>query len=157
MTLTVEQTVVACLVLHVIADFTLQTLGNPSLVGMKQKSWWTNLLDRATDDIQFGSETAKRAFRDGLERKYGTDYKVALACHSITWSAITFLPLCTVPGWSAIVAANAGIHYLVDDLKANLHRINLIEDQVLHVLQIDLTLGAFWAVRLVLAYMKGAQ
>lgn len=146
--LTMEQTAVACLVLHVIADFTLQTLGNPSLADMKQKAWWTNLLDRATD--RPGSEIARKKHRNDLERKYGRDYKVAMWCHCLVWSAITFLPLCAVSGWSAIVAANAGIHYLVDDLKANLHRINLIEDQFLHVLQIAFTLGTFWTVRLIL-------
>lgn len=145
--MTPEQTVVACLVLHVLADFPLQTSGLPSLADLKQKAWWDAQLNRINVEARFGSETGRKAHRDQLERKYGKDYQAALWCHSIVWAALTFLPLCTVPGWSAIVAANAGIHYLVDDLKANRLAINLREDQTLHLLQIVLTIGAFWGLR----------
>ena len=145
--MTPEQTVVACLVLHVLADFPLQTAGQPSLADLKQKAWWDAQLNRINVEARFGSETGRKAHRDQLERKYGKDYQAALWCHSIVWAALTFLPLCRVPGWSAIVAANAMVHYIVDDLKANRLTINLRTDQTLHVLQIALTLGVFYAVR----------
>lgn len=150
MTITPEQTVVACLVLHVLSDFPLQTVGKPSLADLKQKAWWDELLDKGVADARYGSDTARRAARSRLERKYGRDHKAALWCHSLVWSALTFLPFCTTPGWSAIVAANAWIHYIVDDLKANQLRINLLEDQTIHLLQIVLTLGAFWSLQWIL-------
>lgn len=143
MTITPEQTVVACLTLHLVADYTLQGC----LADLKQRSCWNKALDRMTDALQFGSETARREHRKSLERKYGGDYKAALLGHSVMWSALTFLPLCTVPGWSAIVAANALIHYVVDDLKANLHTINLVTDQALHLLQIGITVAAYYLIR----------
>ena len=145
--MTPEQTVVACLVLHVLADFPLQTVGHPSLADLKQKAWWDKALEnRDREDVRrrnalLFSESDRR------RHKYGKDYQAALGCHSLVWAALTFLPLCTAPGWSVLVAANAVIHYLVDDLKANRLAINLREDQTLHLLQIVLTIGAFWGFR----------
>lgn len=147
MTLTVEQTVIACLVLHVLSDFTLQTLGNPSLSDLKQKAWWKDSIGRLVGRPSLDNPERRRLLLEHALRKYGEDYKPALLCHSLVWAALTFLPLCAVPGWSMIVAVNAGIHYLVDDLKANALRINLIADQTLHFVQIGLTLGVYFFVK----------
>lgn len=145
--MTPEQTVVACLVLHVLADFPLQTIGQPSLADLKQKAWWADAIDRLVARPSLDNPERRRQTREHATRRYGEDYKAALWCHSLVWAALTFLPLCTVPGWSMIVAVNALAHYLIDDLKANHLRINLIGDQALHCWQIGLTLGAFYAVR----------
>ena len=147
MTLTSEQTVVACLVLHVLADFPLQTLGQPRLADLQQKAWWIDAIDRLAGRPSLDNPERRRQIREQATRKYGDDYKAALWCHSIVWAALTFLPLCTVPGWSAIVAANAWIHYLVDDLKANHLKINLATDQALHGWQIGLTVGGYFFVK----------
>lgn len=128
-----------CLViafLHVFADFNLQIGGR--LHDFKCKQWWL------------------RAFRDQHEvpydiacRRYGRDYIVALALHSVVWSIVTFLPLAfrpDCPGRIALmtICLNAAFHGYVDHLKANRERINLIVDQFLHLVQIAATVAAFW-------------
>jgi len=47
-------------------------------------------------------------------------------------------------GWMVyFIPANTLIHAIVDDLKANKHKINLIQDQTIHFMQILLTFAAY--------------
>ncbi len=106
-------------VLHIIADYICQT---DKIAKYKQKKSW-----------------------DGLAKQYEYDYIVFLFVHSILWSAITFLPLLFYTNYNTviyydIVMINTIIHMIIDDLKCNKHKINLIIDQVLHLIQMQLAI-----------------
>lgn len=76
---------------------------------------------------------------------YKNDYIAALIMHSISWSFMIMLPLAirysfNVPILFGILfIVNVVIHAYVDNLKANKYKINLIQDQSIHILQIILT------------------
>ena len=105
---------------HIIDDYYLQGL----LASLKQKSWWE---------------------KNAPDKLYKNDYIMALIMHSLSWSFIIMLPLAAYNsfniGWSFIVIfiINALIHGIVDNLKANVKKINLIQDQTIHIIQIILT------------------
>ena len=105
---------------HVIDDFVLQPI---CLSKLKQKEWWEN---------------------NCPDEKYKNDYKIALFMHCLSWSAMILLPVIffteisgAVLYWVFII--NAFIHYIVDDFKANLKILNLVQDQLIHLGQILLT------------------
>ena len=105
---------------HVFDDYKLQGI----MANMKQKIWW------------------KENAPEESYKKYKHDYIAALIMHSISWSFMVMLPIAvylkfdidTVFG--VVFACNVLIHALVDDLKANKLRINLIQDQAIHIVQI---------------------
>ena len=102
---------------HVIDDFNLQGI----MASMKQKSWWekTNSADM-----------------------YRYDYIAALIMHSLSWSFMIMLPLMLfgdISRYIWVFPINVAIHAIVDDAKANRHKINLIQDQSIHMVQIILT------------------
>lgn len=102
--------------LHIVDDYYLQGV----LAKMKQKKWWE---ENASD------------------KKYRYDYIVALLCHSFSWAFMTMLPLVlylrSLYIWLCVaLLINAVIHCIVDDLKANKLKINLVIDQAIHILQI---------------------
>lgn len=106
---------------HVLDDYCLQGI----LASMKQKSWW--------------KENAPDAM-------YRRDYISALIAHAFSWAFMIMIPVCwayvdDVNPWSyaAIIIANTLIHAYVDHLKANERKINLIQDQLVHVVQIVIT------------------
>lgn len=109
---------------HIVDDFSLQ--GKFSF--LKQKSWWI----KACND-------------DGLNyEKYKNDYKIALFEHSLEWSIAIILPpifILNANGWILLVCViiNTIIHYIIDNAKANQLRLNLIQDQLLHFIQIIIT------------------
>lgn len=107
---------------HLLADYTLQGW----LAQGKQLSWWKNL---GLTNEQF--------------KKYQYDYICALICHSLYWSIVTFLPVLwlNVNEWIiiSIIIVNTIIHAIIDDLKANRFKLNLWQDQVLHLIQIVIT------------------
>lgn len=109
----------AMLFCHVVADYNLQGW----LANAKQKEWWKK---NAPDEM------------------YARDYIMALIMHSIGWAFLVMLPVAWYESFAIdiwfIVAfvLNVIIHAFVDDYKANEHKINLVQDQLLHILQIIL-------------------
>ena len=109
---------------HLIDDFVLQD----KFTYLKQKSWWI-----------------KTCNDEGLSlEKYGKDYIMALFEHSLEWSIAIIIPvifLCSTPGWILLlcVIINTIIHFIVDNAKANQLRLNLIQDQLIHFIQIIIT------------------
>lgn len=107
---------------HIVDDYYLQGW----LVSAKQKKWWE---ENAPDSL------------------YKNDYKVALLVHSFSWTfsinlpvlvyALFFqiLPTIILP-YFILLVANMIIHCIVDDWKANKLEINLIADQIIHLIQI---------------------
>ena len=103
---------------HIIDDFYLQGI----LAKMKQRQWW--------------EENAPNAL-------YKHDYIIALIIHAISWSCMIMAPaiLFNLPTIKLVMIIilfifNVITHTNVDNQKANLHKINLIQDQLFHFGQI---------------------
>lgn len=103
---------------HIVDDFYLQGI----LAKMKQRQWW--------------EENAPNAL-------YKHDYIIALIIHAISWScmimapAILFkLPTIKLAMIIILFIFNVVTHANVDNQKANVHNINLIQDQLMHLGQI---------------------
>lgn len=102
---------------HIVDDYYLQGW----LASAKQKSWWE---------------------KNAPDKMYEHDYLAALFMHSFSWSFMIMLVptiYIVVCGgtWSPIVfIVNLVIHMIVDDMKANKKKINLIQDQTMHMIQI---------------------
>ena len=113
------------LFLHIVDDYALQSFW---LSNGKQKKWWQL---HAPDPF------------------YKNDYLMALAMHSLSWSFMIMIPV----AWSknfdvgllfvVTFFINALIHGTVDHLKANKHMLNLIQDQMIHIIQIMVTASIF--------------
>lgn len=105
---------------HIIEDFHIQGI----LANLKQRRWWYE--------------------QTGYSAKYRNDYIPPLIAHSIEWSVFIHLPLFYVYGPTMPIfvslLANSMIHACIDDLKCNRMKINLVQDQILHILQIAITL-----------------
>lgn len=105
---------------HIVDDYYLQGW----LASAKQKSWWE---------------------KNSPEPLYKHDYLMALFMHSFSWSFMITLPLTIYTivlggSWYPVVfISNIIIHFVTDNAKANKHRINLIEDQLIHIGQILVT------------------
>ena len=110
--------------MHIVDDFYLQGI----LARMKQKSWWKE---------------------NAPDRKYRYDYIAALIMHALSWSTLITMPIfwssAFNPHWwiYLVMLFNALIHIVVDDLKANKKRINLLIDQSIHLLQVVITWALF--------------
>ena len=110
------------ILLHIIDDFVLQPI---CLSKLKQKSFWEIYV------------------KDNEIYKF--DYKVALVIHALSWAIMIHLPLMII-GINEIlvlisVIINTVLHAYIDDEKANKLNITLLEDQLIHLIQI----GGTWA------------
>lgn len=111
--------------MHIVDDYRLQGI----LASMKQKSWWRE--------------------HPQYKPKYQYDYIVALLMHSFSWAFMIMLPIMIVNGFGVTfnmilaLAVNLLVHGIVDDLKANKMKINLWQDQAIHILQIVVTFLIF--------------
>lgn len=108
---------------HIIDDFVLQPI---CLSKLKQKEAWKD----------YGE-------------MYRNDYKMALAMHSISWAIMIMLPIIFFSNIDGVIilfmtAINAFAHYGIDDAKANMKEINLVQDQTAHLLQILMTFAAYF-------------
>lgn len=106
--------------LHIVDDYYLQGW----LASAKQKVWWE---------------------KNAPDKMYKNDYIVALFMHSFSWSFMIMLPvtlyLLIIGGtwYPMFYISNLLVHMYVDNLKANKHEINLIQDQSMHMVQIVAT------------------
>jgi len=138
---------------HTIADFHLQGI----LATMKQRQWWVNQIDDATvKEIAeyFTPGTIEEQdldiFKKQLLGRYSADYMVALIIHGLEWSICVSLPALLlldthIDGVFAILftVAMGMLHSIIDDMKANSHSINLVQDQLLHICQIAFMLWIY--------------
>ena len=107
---------------HIVDDYYLQGW----LASAKQKKWWK---------------------KNAPDKLYSKDYIMALFCHSLSWSIMVFLPILIYSLYNQIdldwfylvLPINLIIHAIIDDLKANKFKINLIVDQSIHFIQIIIT------------------
>lgn len=100
---------------HIVDDYYLQGI----LAKMKQKKWWQE---------------------NAPDKMYEHDYIVALIMHAFSWSFMITVPLLFINSnylaMCVFIIINTIIHAYVDNLKANKFRINLIQDQLCHIVQI---------------------
>ena len=114
------------LLAHIIDDYYLQGW----LASAKTKNWWE---------------------KNAPNKLYSKDYIMALFCHSLSWSIMIFLPILIYSLYNQIdlnwfylaIPINLIIHAVIDDLKANKFKINLIIDQNIHFTQIFITYTIF--------------
>lgn len=107
---------------HITDDYYLQGW----LASAKTKNWWK---------------------KNAPDKLYSKDYIMALFCHSLSWSIMVFLPILIYSLYNQIdldwfylvLPINLIIHAIIDDLKANKFKINLIIDQSIHFIQIAIT------------------
>lgn len=107
---------------HITDDYYLQGW----LASAKTKNWWK---------------------KNAPDKLYNKDYIMALFCHSLSWSIMVFLPILIYSlynhidlNWFYLVLPiNLIIHAIIDDLKVNKFKINLIIDQSIHFIQIFIT------------------
>lgn len=130
-------TLIVMLFLHIIEDFHLQG----KLANFKQRAWIYHEVDK------LGS----RAYTERC--KY--DYLVGLCYHSFEWSFCITLPLLiwTFTLYSKLyicyfilLGVNSIIHGIVDYFKCNVFgdkELTLVQDQVIHLIQIIITWGIF--------------
>lgn len=114
----------AMLFLHIVDDYYLQGI----LASMKQKKWWE---ENAPDEL------------------YKKDYIIALLEHAFSWTfMIMLIPaiyilINNIHGMHTyyffVFFVNWVVHCKIDDLKANQKSINLIQDQMVHILQVTVT------------------
>ena len=128
------------LFLHVWSDFYKQGW----LAQAKCKKWW--LEQNECTYIEDMTKPRK------ILPLYENDYWGMLAAHSVHWSFCVMLPVliygvCKTNnieffGFVAciVLIINSIIHSIIDNSKANLMNINLLQDQLFHLIQIMLTI-----------------
>ena len=125
---------ISMLFLHVFADFHLQGI----LANMKQRKWW------------------EKRIKNFENSSYINDYRISLGAHAFEWAFMMMLP-CGIASWCCIqadyswkpvfmtlfyallVLLNMIAHYCIDNAKANKNEINLVGDQILHIMQVLIT------------------
>ena len=115
---------------HIVDDYYLQGM----LALMKQKSWW--------------EENAPASL-------YKNDWVMALVEHAFSWSISISIPMIIYAFYLKLnmdnfslfllveIVINTIIHSIVDNSKANLYKINLIQDQLIHIIQLIVTYLVF--------------
>ena len=123
------------LLAHIIEDFHLQG----KMADMKQKVWWR---DQVADSCKwFSDEERAEGFKRRM-RVYGRDYIPVLILHGFEWAICVSVPVLFYTGFepSAVyiiaMMVMAFAHSLVDHMKCNMLKINLIHDQAIHMVQV---------------------
>ena len=105
---------------HIVDDYYLQGW----LASAKQKKYWEE---------------------NAPDKMYKHDYIWALIMHSFSWAFMIMLPVAFFMNFNidnhfvVMFLCNIVMHALTDNAKANEKKINLIKDQIIHLLQIVAT------------------
>lgn len=113
---------IGMLFFHIVDDYYLQGF----LASAKQKSWWA---------------------KNYPQPLYKYDYAMALIEHAFSWTVMIHIPIAvyvivcgiTLPNMTTaylVFFINMMLHAIIDNSKANLLKINLIQDQLMHIVQI---------------------
>ena len=122
------------ILIHIIDDFGIQTASGLNL--LKQKQWWIN-----------ECYALKKMNRIDVT-KYRYDYIIAVFIHALKWSIMISLPAMYFDAniWliAGLVLVNTFIHGMIDHYKCNMYKITLIQDQLIHLGQIIISVTAFY-------------
>lgn len=109
---------------HIVDDYYLQGW----LASAKQRAWWE---------------------KNSPNPLYKNDYLMALVEHAFSWTCMIHLPIIVLMVLSGVYAniylfillfaINWTVHIITDNAKANQLRINLIQDQIIHISQLVIT------------------
>ena len=105
---------------HIVDDYYLQGW----LASAKQKKYWEE---------------------NAPDKMYKHDYIWALIMHSFSWAFMIMLPVALFMNFNVgfefvmLFVWNVFLHAITDNAKANKKKINLIQDQMVHILQIIAT------------------
>ena len=105
---------------HIVDDYYLQGW----LASAKQKKYWEE---------------------NAPDKMYKHDYIWALIMHSFSWTFMVMLPVAYAMSFNidllfmVVFVCNVLLHAITDNAKANDMTINLIHDQIMHLVQIVLT------------------
>lgn len=136
---------------HIFDDFYLQG----QLANFKQKRWWADqayIMSKKEEDLY---NMTKKYYN-----KYRHDYIIALIIHAFSWAFMISLPLWVYsflgndiiqPVLVVTMIINTILHAYIDNLKANKLKLNLVQDQILHI---DQVVGT-WLMCMVLLMVKG--
>ena len=115
---------ISMLFFHIVDDYYLQGF----LASAKQKSWWE---------------------KNSPNPLYKNDYIIALVEHAFSWTVMINIPIVVYTyifgiqinpiTFVVLFFINWLSHIITDNAKANLLKINLIQDQLIHIAQIILT------------------
>ena len=115
---------IGMLFFHIVDDYYLQGV----LASAKQKSWWE---------------------KNNPNPLYKNDYIIALIEHAFSWTVMINIPIIiytyvlgvqiNLITFIVLFVINWTIHIITDNAKANLLKINLIQDQLIHIMQIVFT------------------
>lgn len=125
--MTLQVVIVYMLFAHLLADYTLQGW----LSNGKRMDWWRGQIKELIG-------------KDLTKTKYRYDYIAALICHALYWSIFVCAPFYTSKWFLAAILLNTVGHATIDHFKCNRFTLNLIEDQLLHLLQMAITLLVLW-------------
>lgn len=120
--------ILAMLFCHIVDDYYLQGW----LASAKQKKWWKENVPNPM---------------------YRNDYIIALMEHAFSWTFMIHIPVAlfvisgnvefNVYSFWALFAINWIVHAITDNMKANLYKIDLVQDQLIHIFQIICTWGFY--------------
>ena len=125
--------------MHIFADFNLQGW----LAQSKQKSFWTK-----TMDLPDGTKGTY------IRAKYQNDWIPCILAHSfawtfcvmivptLVWKLYTITDITKIICFAIIFVLNLIIHAVTDNAKCNQGKINLVGDQLIHIVQIIITFFA---------------
>lgn len=127
-----ETILILCMLFcHIVDDYYLQGW----LASAKQKKWWE---------------------KNSPNPLYKNDYIMALVEHAFSWTFMIHVPVVVylivlgcLPNiylFMMLFVVNWLIHMITDNMKANLMKINLIQDQWIHIAQIFTT----WSIYVVI-------
>lgn len=113
------------IIVHIIDDFILKRLGN--FYNTKQKKFW-------------------EPHNEEHNNKYYLNYYARLVIHCISWSILVHLPILLLTQTPEIIIFVSSIiqainHGIVDNEKCNRQELSLLEDQILHFVQLILIFG----------------
>lgn len=108
------------ILLHIIDDFILQQLGN--LNNFKQKKFW-------------------EPYNKEYNNRYVVDYHMGLIIHCMSWGIMVHLPLFffgNTPEMVILISflIHSVVHGIIDHNKCNKYKLSLVEDQLLHFIQL---------------------
>ena len=139
------------ILMHILEDFHLQGI----MADMKQFKWWGEQCDRL-ESYGLWTPTGEKCAKD-YRARCRNDYRVALALHGFEWSMFVHIPLMALYAYlygfhlldmmwlwfSLAILVQCSVPSFVDDLKANRLRLNLVEDQLIHLAQIGASCVVF--------------
>ena len=129
---------------HIVDDYYLQGI----LAKLKQRDWWYSKEANVPEQNEIDKCKERVGFRN-IKLMYQYDYIVALIMYAAGWSIMILLPLLFYSNWNPhwvyylLLGVNLIVHSIVDNLKANKKKINLITDQVIHIIQVCITFAIY--------------